>query len=181
MEVLRYARKTIVTARIISRELWLLPTHWSELARRTMICPATAVCCRCQVERPKVRGYAIAQMAFGAERPQGLIELAPEVCEQLQCRGLEVTNAAGWTFKMEKRSERPGWKVLAAEQVEIQSWHTPAELAAAIETLYGLPLGLGEDRQINEVTNLRDWQVSHAQCLDRRIQADLAHERSRTP
>jgi hypothetical protein len=133
------------------------------------------------MERPKTRGYAIAQMAFGAERPQGLIELAPEVCEQLQCRGLEVTNAAGWTFKMEKRSERPGWKILAAEQVEVQAFHTPAELAAAIETLYGLPIGMGADRQINEVTNLRDWQVSHAACLDRRIQADLAHERSRTP
>jgi hypothetical protein len=107
--------------------------------------------------------------------------LSPEVCEQLQLRGLVTTNAAGWTFKMERRTERPGWKILAAEQVEVNSWFTMAELAAAIETLYGLPLGMGEDRQINEVTNLRDWQVAHANCLDRRIQADLAHERSRTP
>lgn len=181
MEVLRYARKSSLTARITSTQLWLLPTHWSDLARRTMLCPAIATCCRCQLERPKTRGYGMAQMAAGSERPQGLIELAPEVCEQLQLRGLDCKNAAGWTFKMEKRAERPGWKVLAAEQVEIQTWHTPAELAAAIETLYGLPLGLGEDRQINEVTSLRDWQVSHAACLDRRIQADLAHERSRTP
>lgn len=183
MDVLKLAKKRLVTMRLISRQLWPLPTHWSPLLKRTLLCPAVMTCPRCALERPKQRGYAIAQVALQADRKdEGLAELCQEVIDQLIDRGMDPTRAAGWTFRMERRDERPGWKLLGASQSETVVNCEDDELPAALEKLYGLPPVLrpnGSELHSVILTDLREWQAEQVNCLTRRLEADLQHERSR--
>ncbi|MGH3481032.1 MAG: hypothetical protein ACRDQD_29935 [Nocardioidaceae bacterium] len=172
MEVLKLHSKRIATLRLISPVLWILPTHWSTLLRRTLLCPAQATCPLCKMERPKRRGYGIAQIALApGAKNEGLLELTEDVLAQLENRGFDPTHATGWTWRMERRDNRPGWRLLGHD-IQGDTIATDAQLVpAAIEQLYALPPTMrpgpaGLRPEI--ISDLRDWQVEQAHCLMRR-------------
>lgn len=171
MEVIRTGNRSVVTMRITSPKLWVLSTHWDDHHRRTVLCARPAECPLCRIGRAKLRGYCIGRMKEDADGTTvGLIELCTEVVQQLQDHGLVYENAAGWTWRMQRREHRPGWKVLGASQQENPETSPPEALPLAIETLYGLPPATEPgDGQSGIITNQTMWSKTYADTLLRRL------------
>lgn len=158
--------RTVVVARILSPELWRMFYHWHERSRRSYLCPGG--CLLCDVERPRSRAYCIGRVRKGGSSCDGLLELAGEVMDQLEGRGLDRRNACGWTFRMESRADRPGWKVLAAEQVPTdpvpigELGHSLAVLNRLPIILEGSSVSLGRDAWLAEVSSILRRRISMA-------------------
>lgn len=179
MDVIKLAKRRTILARIISAELWLISTHWNQQMKRTLLCPGTANCMLCATERPKARGYAIALVKQATGDPlDGLIELTNETLTQLLQRGLDSTNAAGFTWRMERRESRPGWRILGTAQDATVIPVDPETLPAAIEKLYGLPPTMrtrsGSLQQVF-LTQAAEWLDEQRHVIERRIEAAVAH------
>lgn len=171
MDVIRTGNRNIVTMRITSPQLWVLPTHWDPANRRTVLCPADRRCPLCTHTRPKHRGYAIGRMKEDAAGSTiGLIELCSEIVTQLTDHGLNQANAAGWTWRMQRREHRPGWKVLGALQHDDPEVSAPELLPLALETLYGLPPANDPaDEGPETITDRTAWATTYSDALLRRI------------
>lgn len=165
LDLLKFGGRSRVTVRILSRDLWRLQAHW---LRRTMLCPGPG-CPRCALERPTVRGYAVAAARLNQQTAAaGLVELRQDVLDQLGQRGFVDSNAGGWTWVMESREGRPGWKVLGAEQASVSKLDE-RPLSRFLETLFGLPMCFDED--MVPVTHVAPdpWLASHRRVLLARL------------
>lgn len=139
MEILSTKSRSSMVIRAVSLQAWDLATHF---AGRTLLCGGlrSTPCPLCEVERPKRRLYFIGQEKLAKEWSLPLLcEFGQEVLLQLQARGFKTVQAAGFAFRLERRTDRPGWKVVddAIQEVVQAEGHM---LPHCVETLFGLQL-----------------------------------------
>lgn len=168
------------TARILSAQLWCLPTHWAPRHNRTLICPRLH-CPACRQERAKIRGYAIGRVRGVEDERPGLLELPAGLLDQLHKLGLkEHDEAAGWAWTAEP-ADGHGHRVRGASRCELHDLEVaPTEvLAAAIDKLFNLPAPCWIDRDgVHYTTDRDEWLERHHDALLRRANAAFQIERT---
>lgn len=164
MDLLKPKSRSMVVLRISSIGSWELGTHF---LGKTLLCASTKKhkCPLCEIQRPKQKLYCVAQMKGAEGYGESLLcEVGHEVLQQLRAVGFDPTSSLGFCWRQERRSDRPGWRVVDYGQQDVE--HVSASfLPFALETLFGLQLTIADAVDESLRCDRDEWLRLHDRAI----------------